>query len=520
MGNATEGLVCVQYRLIAAIFVFLYYVYNVIAGLVYGDTTPKKLPRTENDIFKKSATQLAREIRQRKITSTTVVSAFIERQKQVNPIINAIVADRYDDALLEANEVDKFLAETTKTEDEIANDKPLLGVPVTIKESCSVKGLNLVVGARERIGIKAEENGAAVQKLVNAGAIPLCVTTTPEFCLSTETNNLVTGKTNNPYNVNYASGGSSGGEGAIISSAGSVIGIGSDLAGSIRIPAAFCGIFGHKPSTGLVDLVGHVPYSEEVIFQKMLTIGPLCRYAEDLLLMTKILTENNSLLQLDDPVKLSNLKMYYMVDGGSCFGSMGVHKKIKQRIRDAVDHFRKTWDCDMSDCKFDEVQYTNEANLTFMLSFDDKQYNPNLSILFQLLKTIFGKADISAARLFYLCVKNDKFIMPNDVEKMKHFVDFLADKINKELGDNGVFFYPVFPSSAFRHGMSVFTSSSMSYLSLANITGLPATTIPVGFIENGLPIGIQVMAGKNQDRLCLSVAKELETVFGGWMSPY
>lgn len=130
----------------------------------------------------------------------------------MNPIINAIVADRYDDALFEAKEVDKFLAETTKTEDEIANDKPLLGVPVTIKESCSVKGLNLVVGARERIGIKAEENGAAVQKLVNAGAIPLCVTTTPEFCLSTETNNLVTGKTNNPYNVNYASGGSSGGE--------------------------------------------------------------------------------------------------------------------------------------------------------------------------------------------------------------------------------------------------------------------------------------------------------------------
>lgn len=140
------------------------------------------------------------------------MSNFIERQKQVNPVLNAIVADRYEDALQEARNVDKFLETTELTETELSERKPLLGVPITVKESLSMQGMPLVVGAKNRRGFIAEKHGESVRMVIEAGGIPLCVTTTPELCISNETNNLVTGKTNNPYNIGTTCGGSSGGE--------------------------------------------------------------------------------------------------------------------------------------------------------------------------------------------------------------------------------------------------------------------------------------------------------------------
>ncbi|XP_065157256.1 fatty-acid amide hydrolase 2-B-like [Atheta coriaria] len=480
-----------------------------------------RITSTTNEIFEMSATQLAYYIRNKKISSFEVVSNFIERQKQVNPVLNAIVADRYEDALQEARNVDKFLETTELTETELSERKPLLGVPITVKESLSMQGMPLVVGAKNRRGFIAEKHGESVRMVIEAGGIPLCVTTTPELCISNETNNLVTGKTNNPYNIGTTCGGSSGGEGALISSAASVCGLGSDIMGSVRIPAAFCGIFGHKPSTGVVDISGHVPWSEEPLFKKCLSIGPLCRYAEDLLIVTKILTKNNPLLRLDEKVNLNNINVHFMEDNGNPANTLKVHPLIKHRIKQSVDHFRNKWKCHISDVKFDDARF-DPVIIALFLSYQNDYISDNVKVGYQWMKSIFGKADYSMGLLLYLLGKNHPKLLIDSCETdtILKFVTHFEQKIDHVLGDNGILLYPTFPTPAFKHGASCFTLSSCTYPGLANLLGLPATTVPVGLTENGLPVGIQVIAARNQDRLCLAVAKELESVFGGWLPPF
>lgn len=168
------------------------------------------------------------------ISSYEVVLFYINRIKEVNPILNAIADEQFSQALEDAKKVDEFLQSTKLSETELEKSKPLLGVPVTIKESCSLAGMQVLLmqsslfyneakclfilgcslsgESLTRVGIKASEDGEAVARLKAAGAIPLAVTNTPEFCMALETCNLLTGTTNNPYDTNRNSGGSSGGE--------------------------------------------------------------------------------------------------------------------------------------------------------------------------------------------------------------------------------------------------------------------------------------------------------------------
>lgn len=152
-----------------------------------------------------------------------------------------------------------------------------------------------------------------------------------------DTNNRVYGRTNNPYDISRISGGSSGGEGALIASAGSLLGIGSDIGGSIRIPSFFCGIFGHKPTPHLVSFEGSHPYVGHPDREKFLSIGPLCRYACDLKLAFKICLgdqEKVNLLKLDQPVDLSKSKFYFLLEDGDPLKTP-VSNELKAAIRKA-----------------------------------------------------------------------------------------------------------------------------------------------------------------------------------------
>lgn len=161
----------------------------------------------------------------------------------------------------------------------------------------------------KRRGIKAEKDADCLAHLRSAGAIPLLVSNTPEYCMSWETNNYVTGRTLNPHDSRRSAGGSSGGEGALIGSGASLFGIGSDMAGSIRIPAMFNGIFGHKPTDGLISVNGHFPSSKDN-FRNCLVLGPMCRYAKDLPTLVHLMAgENASKLRLDEPLRTVDIKV-------------------------------------------------------------------------------------------------------------------------------------------------------------------------------------------------------------------
>src|SRR5262249_40683490 len=166
---------------------------------------------------------------------------------------------------------------------------PLHGVPMTIKDSLDTAGVISTGGTKGRAALVPEQDATVVARLRAAGAILLGKTNTPELTLSGETDNLVYGRTNNPYDVSRTPGGSSGGAGAILASGGSALDIGSDTGGSIRLPAHFCGIAGIKPTSGRVPRTGHiVPFGMGAV-DALTQLGPMARYVEDLILTLPII---------------------------------------------------------------------------------------------------------------------------------------------------------------------------------------------------------------------------------------
>lgn len=182
--------------------------------------------------LKLSACAIVQSVKQRKLTCQEIIQAFIDRIHEVNPLLNAVVGDRFIEALEEARHIDEVLDSReadSYEEKSILLNKPLLGVPITVKESLACKGFANSAGLVDRKDTIASKDADVVENLRQAGAIPIAVTNCSELCMWWETANNVYGRTNNPYDTSRIAGGSSGGEGAIISAAGSVCGVGSDV---------------------------------------------------------------------------------------------------------------------------------------------------------------------------------------------------------------------------------------------------------------------------------------------------
>ncbi|CAB3366495.1 Hypothetical predicted protein [Cloeon dipterum] len=477
-----------------------------------------------------SATELARSIRTGQVTSRSVVQAYARRITEVNPVLNCIVEARIAAALEEADAVDQLVASGQKTLEQMENETPFLGVPFTVKESCSVKGMSYVVGSVGRKGRRAERDGGAVAYMKKAGAIVLAITTTPELCLSWETNNLVIGSTSNPYDTRRTSGGSSGGEAAIIGAAGSVIGLASDIAGSIRIPAMYNGIYGHKPTPGIIPITGHYPYvDEDPNFLKYLVIGPMARYAEDLRPMVKVLSgENAAKLRLDEKVDISKLRIYYMEDAGFSMAVLPVDKSIKKCIRHSAEALRKEHNAYVEKAKLKEFGQSLEISSAVFFGMDgipdllNNPYNPkqSLNLYVEILKSCFGLSKLAFSTLAFYFLRDVNCFIPK--RKFQHYLaknEALSKKLNLLLGDDAVLLYPTHPTPAGFHNEMYVKTSGVLYAMAINTLGLPSTQVPVGFNSQGLPLGFQVVAGPNQDRLSIAVAEELQRLMGGWTPP-
>lgn len=245
-------------------------------------------------------------------------------------------------------------------------------MPFTVKESISVKGMSHVGGSTPRIGTKATKDAEVVERLKSAGAIPLLVSSTPEYCLSWECCTNVNGRALNPYDSRRTPGGSSGGEGALNGAGASVFGIGSDIAGSIRVPGMFNGVFGHKPTAGIVSLDGHFPSSTDKNFNKYLTIGPMCRYAKDLPTLTQLIVDEkfHPMLQLDQPLHTNDIKIYYLTSAGFSWCLWNVDHSIQRKMLEAVSHFKSNGVyCEQPD--FGDMTETLEISVSTFFAMED-----------------------------------------------------------------------------------------------------------------------------------------------------
>lgn len=490
----------------------------------------QKIPPITDKLLLESATSLARKIRDGEVSSEHVLTTFINRVKLVNPYLNAVVEERFEDALQDAREVDRRLTELRRLGlmDSVKKQQPFFGVPFTVKESCSLAGMSNAVGCIELSGRRAITDGDVVTSMKKAGGIPLLVSNTPELCLGWETCNLLTGVTNNPYRLNRTAGGSSGGEAALVASGASVLSVSSDIAGSIRIPAAFNGLFGHKPTPGMVSIQGHIPHLNDVQFPRFLSLGPLVRHAEDLYPALTVMADHNAhLMKLNEPVDVSRLRVFYMTESSDSAAFIKVDKCIKDKIKNAVEYLQNTCGATICEEKFKDFEDSVDMSISVFFSMRDipnmlqDLQNPKRekNLIIEFLKFLVGFSARSLQGLTFAFISKTKLFIP---ESRHEFYREKAEKLRRDmtatLGTDGVFLYPVFVGPAHKHGQVFVKASGVAYSMLFNILGMPVTAVPMGLHE-GMPLSIQVIAAPNQDRLCLAVAKELEKGFGGWQPP-
>ncbi|CAG9134381.1 unnamed protein product [Plutella xylostella] len=488
----------------------------------------KKCPPPANQLLMKSATTLSLMIRSKQVTSEEVVTAYIERCKEVNPYLNAIVEPRYEVALREARSIDKMIASTDRTAEDLGKEYPLLGVPMTVKESIAVEGMSNDCGTVKPYRNPAKKDAAIVRLARAAGAIPIAVTNTPQLCMNWETYNNVTGLTKNPYDQKRTAGGSSGGEAALISSAASIMGVGSDIAGSLRLPPMYTGIFGHKPTPRLLSVEGHVPDCLDPEFEEYFALGPLTRYAEDLTLLLKVLRQDTGPeVPLDAPVDVSKLKFYYMEgDGSNVTNKIG--PDVKKAMDKAREYMKATHNIEVKELKIKNMQHMWEISVRVLMNIrhvqniytDPEKRDQWVSVWPELMKKMVGLSDHN-----FTCVVYGPLQKFFDSLPKSYYTELLAifEEIKKEihsiLGDDGILLYPSYPKVADLHYRVFYSFLNCGYLTIFNALGLPVTACPLGLTDKGLPVGIQIAANKCNDHLTIAVAKEFEKAFGGWVPP-
>ena len=474
-------------------------------------------------ILSMSATELSEKIREGDLTSTEVVDAHIVRIKQVNPTINAVVAERFEAAREQAAQCDRTLNSAKKKN----GLPPLFGVPCTIKENHACIGMPNTSGLVARKGVVADFDATTVARLKAAGAIVLGVTNTSELCMWFESSNRVYGRSNNPYDVGRIVGGSSGGEGAIIGAGGSPFGLGSDIGGSIRLPAFFNGVFGHKATGGLIPGTGQHPIAVNQA-QRYLTSGPLARRATDLWPLIRILAGPDGQdtgcrpIPLGDPesVDLADLSVV-MVEGNGVNRVRSDMLGALRKAAGALDGRGAKVTC----VKVEKLKHSMEIWSAMLAeaggpSFSELLGNGQpISAGTEILKWAIRTSDHTLPALMLALFEKIPQWMPERAKKMLKLGRSLKQELVDLIGPNGILLYPSFPSTAPRHRMPLLAPFQFVYTAILNVMELPVTQVPMGLSGNGLPLGVQVAALEGNDHMTVAVAMALEEQFGGWIPP-
>jgi Asp-tRNA(Asn)/Glu-tRNA(Gln) amidotransferase A subunit family amidase len=391
----------------------------------------------------------------------------------------------------------------------------LHGVPVSVKDSFDLAGLPTRSGSRLRNATPATADAAAVARLRAEGAIVLGKTNTPELLAAYESDNLITGRSNNPWDPDRTPGGSSGGEAAAIAAFCSPGGIGTDGGGSIRVPAHFCGIAGLKPTPGRIPTTGHFP-SMGYPGGLFGVAGPMARTAEDLRLLFSVLAAYDPQDPFSVPVPLHHPELKRLRIGvWEQFYDVPVDREIRDAVRRAAA---------MLQGQFFDVGEFAPAGL---------ERGPNLwAFLFShwpsmaTRKWVEGRED----ELHWTLRESLAAAKPVGAEEILLNLaarDRMRAALLRQMEDVPVLLMPVFGIPAFRHRERRWTIDSKDVglfqalmpVVLANVLGLPAITVPMAVSDAGLPLGIQLVGRPFEDELLLEVAIRLEESRGPFVGP-
>lgn len=228
----------------------------------------------ETSLHQMSASELAAGIRKKTFSATELCDASIARIERLDDLVNAVVVRDFDRARADARQADVMIAR--------GEFKPLTGIPMTVKESFDLRGYPTTWGFEAHREHRAREDALAVQRLKGAGAVILGKTNVPPALADWQSENPIYGRTRNPHSLEHSAGGSSGGSAVSIAMGFAALEVGTDIGGSVRVPAAFCGVYGHKTSYGVIPMGGHFPGGMQPAAPLLGVAGPIARTAEDL----------------------------------------------------------------------------------------------------------------------------------------------------------------------------------------------------------------------------------------------
>jgi fatty acid amide hydrolase 2 len=381
-------------------------------------------------------------------------------------------------------------------------------------------------GLRARSHVRSTHDAVAVERLRGAGAIVLGTTNVSELCMWMESENRVYGRTNNPYDASRGVGGSSGGEGAAVSAGFAPFGLGADIGGSIRIPAFMNGIFGHKPTGGLVPNAGQFPLPGPGAM-RLLTTGPLARRAEDLPLLLSILagptpaSPETVALPLGDPRAVS-LEGLRVVDVASN-GLSRVHPELARAQRRLGDHLAargaRVHRVDIPALSRSVLIWS--AMLSSSGSEDFSVMLGNgvpIPLLRELGRFAVGRSDYTGPALALALLEEIPKRFPGNTRALAAEGLALRRELEERIGD-GVMLYPGYTTPAPRHRHPWMKPIDWAYTAIFNALEMPSTSVPLGLGSEGVPLGCQVIAPRGEDHRGLAVALEVERALGGWVPP-
>jgi Asp-tRNA(Asn)/Glu-tRNA(Gln) amidotransferase A subunit family amidase len=502
-----------------------------------------------SDLVEHGALELAALVRSRKASAREVVQAHVDRLEAVQPRLNALALPRYDQALEEAARCDEAIGRG----DEVG---PLAGVPITIKESFDVAGMQTTAGVESRVGDLAAADSHYVARLRKAGAIVVGKTNVAQLLFYMESDNPVYGRTANPWDPARTPGGSSGGEAAAIAARGSPLGLGSDIGGSVRGPAHFCGIASLKPTTGRLDTGGTI---EELILHGQEAIlsqaGPMARRVDDLELALEILSDGGDprLRFSRASTLLEGLRIGWYDDDGHVRPCPAARRAVKEatgvlEARGAVVvPFTPPGVSDAYGLYLALMTADGGASLRRMLRGSRVDVRNRLLLLsigrtrafravFAALVGVFGQRHAAIALRRGGAVSVDAY-WRLVAERTAYRRRFLAALDEARID---VLVCPPLPTPAFLHRTWTEASPAMSYCSVFNVLGLPAGVLPATRVaageesdrpriadlseralarieqgSTGLPIGVQVASRPWREDLVLTVMRALEEEFRG-----
>ncbi len=455
--------------------------------------------------------EMAKRVRRGEISPVELVDAHLEQIERSNPAINAFVMLFADQARMAAQR-----AEASALRGEFAG--PLHGVPLTIKDSFDMESLPTSCGSRFFQNLPARQNATSVQRLADAGAIILGKTNCPEFLASYETDNFITGRTNNPWDLERTPGGSSGGEAAAIASFMSAGGLGSDGGGSIRIPAHFSGIAGLKPTPGRVSAAGHVP---EINHPGGLlgVAGPMARNAADVRTMFHVLAEYDAADPFSAPVPVRDPHLESISIGiMEQYQGVPVQPAMREAVASAAGALRSLG--------FRVERFQSE-------SLDRA---PNLWWFFFGVLPSRLTRELIAGREQEAHWTGTEFLakaLEEPEPTARHLLDALAERdkmrcrLQREMQETPVVLTPACGITAFRHRerrwqtpeKSIGLFEAMMPVTPFNLVGFPALVIPWMLTADGLPVGIQLVGRPYGEELLLEIGIRLEGARGSFPWP-